>query len=152
MELLTNRYRRNPNQMVHSAYVGVAHGTRTVTRITAVNRDADRFETTRVYGAGIPRGKGGRIATIILGGMETTLDEIEYIIEGMKEKKFVSVRKPGEIARMCQMVAERRNDKIKYWRKNPSEAPKRQEKVLYLPRGVRMTDTPVPGFRIAVKV
>ena len=153
MELLTQKYRRNPNAMVHSAYVGVAHGTRTVVRVSALNKDAQRIETTRVYSAGLPRGQGGRIATIVLGGLETTLDEVEYILEGIKEKKFVPERTPVDISRMCQMVAERRNDRIKYWRKNPSEAPKAKPKPnFYLPAGYRMAATSVPGLRLPVKV
>ena len=154
VEILGNRFRRDPNAMVHSAYVGVAHGARTVTKVVAVNKDADRMETTRSYGAGIPRGQGGRIATLILGGMETTLDEIEYMLEGIKEKKFVPQRTPGDISKMCQMVAERRNDQIKHWRKNPSEVPKAKPKRpgLYLPKGYRMVQTPIPGFRVAARV
>ena len=153
MEILTQKYRRDPNTMVHSAYVGVAPGGGAVTRLTTVNRDADRMETSQEYSPGIPRGAGGRIATIILGGMVTTLDEVEYIIEGMKEKPFVPLRSNNEISRMCQLVAERRNDRIKYLRKNPSEAPKPrpQGPAFYLPVGVKMRQTPIPGFRIAVK-
>ena len=76
MDFLVPRFRRDPNAMVHSAYVGVASGGRTVTRITAINKDADRFESTRLYAPGMPRGASGRAATLILGGMETSLDEI----------------------------------------------------------------------------
>lgn len=139
--------------MVHSAYVGVAGGHTTVTRITAVNKDADRMDSTRTYGVGIPRGQGGKIATLVLGGMETTLDEIEYILEGVKEKKFVPQRKPQDIVKMCRMLAERRNDAIKHFRKNPSEAPKikTRPKHLYLPVGVRMVQTSEPGLKIAVR-
>ena len=139
--------------MVHSAYVGVARGHTTVTTIKAVDKAADRLSTTRVYGIGIPRGQGGRIATLVLGGMETTLDEIEYILSGVKEKKFVPRRGPGEIADMCSLLAERRNARIKYLKKNPSEAPKRRRgPVLHLPVGYRMAETGVPGFKIATKV
>ena len=74
------------------------------------------------------------------------------MLEGIREKKFVPKRKPGDIVKMCRMVAERRNERIKYWRKNPSEAPKRRPKpVLHLPVGVRMVDTSVPGMRIAMR-
>ena len=138
--------------MVHTAYVGVAPGMRTVTRVTAVDKAGDRLATTQVFGAGIPRGQGGRVATIILGGMETTLDEVEYMLDGIKEKKFVPQRKPADISKMCQMIAEQRNERIKYLRKNPSEAsnlPKPKRRGLYLPKGYRMVPTPVPGFRIA---
>lgn len=152
MEILTQKYRRNPNALVSSAYVGVASGGRVVTRVTSLNQDAQRMESTRLYGPGIPRGQGGRIASLVLGGMETTLDEIEYIIEGIKEKKFTPQRKPQDIVRMCQMVAERRNDRIKRLRKNPSEVPRRKRgPVLHLPAGFRMVDTAVPGFRVAAR-
>lgn len=154
VEILTQKFKRNGNAMVHSAYVGVAPGHSTVTRITAVNKDADRMETTRAYGTGLPRGAGGRVATLVLGGMETTLDEIEYMLEGIREKKFVPQRKPGEISQMCRMLAERRNERIKYLRKNPSEAPKRIGQLLYLPRRVRVmpTHVPIPGFQLPAKV
>lgn len=153
LEILIPKYRRNPNAMVHSAYVGVAQGHRTLTRITAVNKDADRFEHQVSFGQGIPRGEGGRIATLVLGGMETTLDEIEYILEGIKEKKQLEPqRSQGDIAAMCQLVAERRNARIKYLRKNPSEAPRpKPKRGLYLPRGYRLVPTTEPGLRIAVK-
>ena len=148
MDWLSPRYRRDPNAMVHSAYVGVAHGMQTVTRITQVDKNADRLSTSRLYGVGIPRGQGGRVATIILAGMETTLDEVEYMLEGIREKKFVPQRKPSDIVQMCRMVAERRNEQIKYWRKNPSEAPKARRPGLYLPKSVRMrrSTVPIPGF------
>lgn len=138
--------------MVHNAYVGVARGGGVVTRITYADRDADRMVTTVSRGTGVPRGHGGKIATIILAGMETTLDEVQYMLEGIKEKKFVPQRKPSDIAQMCRMVAERRNDRIKYLRKNPSEAPPLKPKTLYLPVGYRMVDTPIPGFRITARV
>lgn len=153
MEILTPKYRRNPNAMVHSAYVGVAPGNRTVTRITQQSGRVDGLETSRVYGAGIPRGQGGRIATIVLAGMETTLDEVEDMLLGIKEKKFRPVRRPSDIAMRIRMQMERRNNLIRYYRKNPSEAPKfrPKKKQLYLPRGYRMADTSVPGFQITVR-
>ena len=155
MEILGQKYRRNPNQRVQSAYFGVASGMRTVTRVTALNKDADRLETTRAFGAGIPRGQGGQVAHIILGGLETTLDEIEYMLEGIKEKKFVPQRKNGEIALMCQQIAERRNAEIKRLRKNPSEMKDlpiaKPRRGLYLPKGFRMMQTPIPGFQITVR-
>lgn len=153
MEILTNRYKRDPNAMVHTAYVGVAPGMRTVTRITQVDKAGDRLATSHLYGPGIPRGAGGRVATIILAGMETTLDEVQYMLEGIREKKFVPERKPSDISKMCQMVAERRNERIKHLRKNPSEAsnlPKPRRRGLYLPKGYRMVQTREPGFKIAI--
>lgn len=153
MEILTQKYRRDPNAKVQSAYLGVAHGNRTVTRVTALNKDADRLESTRAYGIGIPRGQGGRVATLVLGGMECTLDEIEYIIEGVKEKKFTPQRKPQDIVKMCHMVIERRNERIKYLRKNPSEAPKpKHGPVLHLPVGLRMAPAGIPGARVLAEV
>lgn len=153
MEILAPKYRRDPNAKVHSAYVGVAPGNRTVTRITQVSQAADGLSTSRVYGTGIPRGQGGRVATIVLAGMETTLDEVEYMLEGIREKKFIEKRSRGDIVKMCKAIAERRNEQIKYWRRNPTEAPQpKPRKTLYLPRNVRMVQTPIPGFKIAMKV
>ena len=153
MEILTNKYKRDGNAMVSTAYVGVAPGGGTVTRVTSVNKNTDSFESTRAYGAGMPRGASGRVGTFILGGMETTLVEIEDMLVGIKEKKFVPQRGSAEIAQMCRHLIERRNDRIKYLRKNPSEAPKPKRKgpTLLLPVGYRMVDTPVPGLRVAVK-
>ena len=153
MDFLIPKYRRDPNAMVHSAYVGVASGMRTVTRVMSLNKNVGAMESSRNYGAGLARNQSGRAATLILGGMETTLDEIEYMLEGIKEKKFVPLRKPGDISKMCQMVAERRNDQIKYFRKNPSEAPKARPRgpVLLLPVGVRWAPTSVPGFSVAAR-
>ena len=153
MEILSNKYRYDGNVKVHSAYVGVANGHRTITAIKAVNKNADRLDTSRAYGVGIPRGQGGRIGTLILGGMETTLDEIHYILEGVKEKKFVPVNKPKDIAQMCRELIERRNDRIKYLRKNPSEAPKRRRApTLYLPAKYQPTTLQGEGYKIASKV
>lgn len=155
MEILVPKYRRDPNAMVHSAYVGVAHGNHTVTTIKSFNKNTETMETTRVYGANpIARGQSGHIATLILGGMVTTLDEISDMVLAIKEKKFVRQRSSSEIATMCHMLQERRNEKIKYWRKNPSEVPKVKPKRpgLFLPRGYRMVKTSEPGFRIAVGV
>ena len=153
MEILTTKFRYDPNARAPSAYVGVAPGGRTVVSIRQVDKNTDRMVTTRQYGAGIPRGQGGQVATIILGGMETSLAEIEYLLEGIREKKFVAKRSPADISRMCQAVAERRNEAIKHLRKNPSEAsnlPKPKRRGLYLPKGYRLVQTPVPGFKIAV--
>ena len=152
MEILTNKYRRDGNQMVASAYIGVASGGRTVATVTAVNRDADRLERSATFGPGLARGQGGNIGTFILGGMVTTLDEVEYIVEGIKEKRFVQRKSQGEIVTMCGELAERRNTLIKHYRKNPSEAPRPKPKTpFYLPVGYRMAQTPEPGFRIAVR-
>ena len=153
MDFLIPKYRRDGNAKVSTAYVGIVPGGRTVTRVTSVNKNTDRFESTRAYGAGMPRGQGGRVGTFILGGMETTLDEIEDMVEGIKEKKFVPQRGSAEIAQMCRHLIEKRNETIKYLRKNPSEAPKKRPAgpQFYLPVGYRMAETPVPGLRVAVK-
>ena len=138
--------------MVASAYVGVASGGRTVSTVTAVNKADDRLERSATFGRGLPRGQGGRIGTFILGGMVTTLDEVEYIVEGIKEKRFVQQKSRGEIAKMCDELAERHNTLIRHYLRNPSEAPAPRPKApFYLPVGVRMMQTPEPGFRIAVR-
>ena len=152
MDWFAPKYRRDPNQMVHSAYVGVADGGRTVSTVTAVNRDADKLESSATYGRGLARGQGGNVGTFILGGMVTTLDEVEYIVEGIREKRFVRQKSQGEIVAMCGDLAERRNTLIKHYRKNPSEAPRPKPKIpFYLPVGYHMMETPEPGFRIAVR-
>ena len=152
MDWFAPKFRRDPNQMVQSAYVGVAQGGRTVTSVTAVNKNADRLERTRAYGRGMPRGQGGQIGTFILGGMVTTLDEVEYIVEGVKEKRFVQQRSRGEIVAMCHDLQERRNTLIRHYQKNPSEAPKAAPRPnFYLPVGFHMAQTAEPGFRIAVR-
>ena len=111
--------------------------------------DGNHMEATRVYGAGLPRGEGGQIATLILGGMEATLDEVEDILAAKREKKWVPRRGPAEISDMCRLLQERRNEQIMHLRKNPSEAPKVAKRPFYLPVGVRMVPTSVPGFRVA---
>lgn len=154
MEVLIPKYRRDPNAMVHSAYVGVVPGQRTVTRITSLNKNTGQMETTRTYGPGIMRGQSGKIATLILGGMATTLDEIEYLIQGIREKKFVRQKSGSEISKMCQALAERRNERVKYLRRNPSEVsnlPPKRRPGLFLPRGYHMAKTPIAGFRVAMQ-
>lgn len=91
---------------------------------------------------------------LVLGGMETTLDEMEYILECSRQKKWEPRKTQGEIAQMCHAVQERRNEQIKYFRKNPSEAPKLRPRRpgLYLPRGYRMVPTEEPGLRVRMKV
>ena len=88
----------------------------------------------------------------MLGGLETTLDEMEYILEARKQKKFVPQRTGGEIAQMCQLLHERRNEAIKYFRKNPSEAPKKKSVRLHLPVGCRLVPTSEPGLKIVARV
>ena len=155
LTVLVPKYRRDPNAMVHSAYVGVAQGNRTVTTVNSFNKNTERMETTRVFGQNtLARGQSGHAGTFILGGMVTTLDEVEYLVEAAKEKKFVRQKSSSEIAAMCHELQERRNEQIKYLRKNPSEIPqvKPRRRGLFLPTGVRMVPTGVPGLRIAVGV
>ena len=147
------KYRYAPNVMVQSLYHGVAPNGTVVTRVIKPNADRDALETTRTYEPGIPRGQGGNIATLIIGGMETTLDEVRDILAAKKEKKFVPRRSNKEIADMCRYLLERRNDAIRYYRKNPSEASNLPRKpILHLPVGFHYKDTPEPGLKILARV
>lgn len=157
MDFLVPKYRRNPNAKVETLYSGVAPGNRTVTTIVKPSLDGNRMEATRVYGPGLPRGVGGRIAVLVLGGMETTLDEMEYLIEAKRDKKFVPQRGPGEIASMGRLLLARRNEQIearqKYLKANPSEMPKKKRTVtLHLPVGFRYMPTNEPGVRILARI
>ena len=156
MEHFTPKYRRNPNEKIHSLYSGVAQGNQTVTTIVRPSLDRNRMEATKVHGPGLPRGQGGRIAVLVLGGMETTLDEMEYITAAAQDKKFIPQRGPGEIASMCRLLLNRRNEQIDAARKrrlaNPSEAPRKRPVRLYLPVGYRMIPTSEPGLKMAVRV
>ena len=155
LTVLVPKYRRDPNAMVHSAYVGTAPGARSVTTVRTFNKNTERMETTRVFGQNtLARGQSGHAGTFILGGMVTTLDEVEYLVEAAKEKKFVRQKSSSEIAAMCHELQERRNERIKYLRKNPSEIPqaKPKRRGLFLPKGVRMVPMGAPGLRIAIGV
>ena len=157
MEIYAPKYRRNPNEKVESLYVGVASGGRTVTTVVKPSLDRNRMETARTYGPGLPRGEGGRIAVLVLAGMETTLDEVEYLVAAKQNKKFVPRRGPGEIAAMGRLLLERRNEEIlarrKYLKVNPSEAPKPKRRArLYLPVGLRYVGTNETGVRALARV
>ena len=152
MDILVPKYRRNPNERVESLYFGVAQGNRTVTTLVKPSLDRNRLEASRAYGPMLPRGSGGQVAVLVLGGMETTLAEMEYILEAKRQKRFVPRRSNHEIADMCRLLTERRNDQIRYLRKNPSEAPKRRPVRLLLPRGYRFVRTSEPGLRVRVRV
>lgn len=158
MDILTNKYKRNGNAMVASVYSGVSHGGGTVTVIKKPSADHNHMETTRIYTPGqLARGEGGRIGVLVLGGMVTTLDEMEYIIAAKQEKKFVPQRGPAEIAQMCRLVTERRNEQIrarnKYLDGNPSEAPKKKRTVrLHLPVGFRYMATSEPGLKMLARI
>lgn len=149
--ILVPKYRRNPNEKVDALYYGVANGGTTVTTLVKPSQDRNRMEATRVYGAGLERGQGGRIAILVLGGMETTLDEMEYIMEAKRQKKFVPHRTGKEIADLCRLLLERRNDLVKFYRKNPSEKPRKRKVRLYLPRGYQYIPTAEPGLQVLVK-
>ncbi len=151
MDFFAPKYRRDPNEMVHSLYRGVGSGHTVVTQVIKKSRDGDRMEISREHEAGLPRGEGGQIGHLIIGGMETSLDEMEYIMEAKKEKKWEPRRSGKEIVDMCRVLIERRNDRIKYLQKNPSEAPKRTVR-LHLPVGYHMVDTPEPGLKILAQV
>lgn len=151
MEILVPKYRRDPNAMVHSLYSGVG-GRGTVLAVTKRHATEDRLETTRAMGPVMPRGEGGLVAVLVLGGMETTLDEMEYILEARRQKKWEPTRGGGEIAQMCRALQDRRNEAIKHLRKNPSEAPKKRKARMYLPVGFRMAQTSEPGLRVRMKV
>mgnify|MGYP001610406709 FL=1 len=156
MDILAPKFRRNPNEKVEALYAGVSHGGTTVTTLVKRHPVEDRMETTRVYGAGLPRGVGGRIAVLILGGMETTLDEMEYLVAAKQAKKFVPQRGSGEIASMCQALTIRRNEQIeaqrKYLKGNPSARPKKRTVRLHLPVGYRMVGTSEPGLKVLARV
>ena len=153
MDFLIPKYRRDPNEKVHSLYSGVAHGNRTVTTLIKKSRTEDKMEATRTWGEPeLGRGESGRAMVLVIGGMETSLDEVEYILQAKQEKKFVPKRSPGDIVRMCEFVADRRNELIKHLRKNPSEAPKKRTVRMYLPVGYRYVPTSEPGLSILAKV
>ena len=150
IELLTPRYRRDPNEKIESMYSGVAPGGRTVTTVVKPSVDRNQLEKTRIYGPGLPRGEGGHIATIILAGMETSLDEVESILGAKREERFVPRRSKTEIAEMCWVMAQWRDDAIRHWQKNPSEKPplRKRRPTLLLPVRARMVPTDVPGLQV----
>ena len=152
MEILTNKHKYNPNAMVDSIYQGVSPNGMTVTTVKKPSADGSRMETTRTYGAPLPRGQSGQAAVLILVGMETSMDEMNEILECHQQKKFVPRKSQGEIANMCRMLIEQRNDQVRYLRKNPSEKPKKTNtRRLLLPVGYRYAPTAVPGFQVTVK-
>ena len=156
MDFFIPKYRRNPNEKVDSLYYGVnpRGGLGAITRIRKVSLDGNRMETTQEAATGgLKRGEGGLAGILVLGGMETTLDEMEDIVQARKEKKFVPKRGPSEIAQMAHYLIERRNERIRYLRKNPSERPKkRPTKRLYLPMGFKYVPTSEPGLNVLSRV
>ena len=151
LQILVPRYRENPNEKVYSLYHGVSSDGRTVTALTKASADRNRLETVKTYGAPLPRGQGGQIATIILGGMETSLAEVRDILAAKQEKKFVPRRSGNEIADMCRFVLERRNEAILAARKSAYPAQRKKTVRLLLPVGYTMRQTSVPGLRLRVR-
>ena len=157
MDFLIPKYQRNPNAMVHSIYQGVAPNGRTATTVVKASADRNRLEATTIYGPGLARGQSGRVAVLVLGGMVTSLDEMQYILEAKRDKKFVPQRSGGEISQMCHILQQRRNEQIearrKYLKANPSEAPKPRKRTitLHLPVGFRYMLTSEPGLSVLAR-
>ena len=153
MDFFAPKHRYNPNEKVDSLYVGVGAGGTTVTRVVKPSQDGNRMELTQsVESGGLARGQGGRAAVLVLGGMETTMDEMKDIAEMARQKKFEQRRGVGEITAMCHELLNRRNDMIKHLTRNPSERPKPMKKPLFLPMGYRMVPTREPGLAVTMKV
>ena len=159
MEHFTPKFRYDPNEKVDSLYFGVGNGG-TMTSVVKPSLDRNRMETTRTYGPMLPRGQGGLVGTLVLDNCQSTLREMEYILEARREKPLQVMRKPWEIAKAIKQGLERRNEIIeaqrKYFKTNPSEKPKLAKVRIMaknrLPAGYKMVPTVVPGFRIATKV
>ena len=154
MDFLIPKFRPDPNEKVLSLYRGIAPGGGTVTSLVRRSRTEDRMEKTFIRGPReLERGESGLAAVLVIGGMETTLAEVEYILEARRQRPFIQQRSGGEIARMCALLRERRNRTIRYYRKNPSEAPKPKKKVrLYLPVGMRYMPTSEPGLKVLARI
>ena len=151
MDFLVPKHRRDPNEKIEAIYSGVTRGNRTVTTVVRPSEDRTHMVAEREYGPVMERGAGGRVAILVLGGMETTLDEMRDILEMKRQKPFVPRRSPGEIAEMCRLVAEKRNEQIMEHRRRPSGLPKKSVK-LHLPVGARLVDTNVKGLKILAGV
>ena len=151
MQILLQNHKDSPNQMVHSVYSGVSRYGGTVTSITKPSADRQRMETTSIYGPALPRGQGGMIGVLVLGGMETTLAEVRDIIAARQAKKFVPKRNQSEITQMCRLVADRRNELIMEARKRVGPKPKRKV-VLHLPVGFRYVNTREPGLKVLARI
>ena len=152
MEFFAPKYRDDPNEKVAYLYHGIAPGGRVITKIVKADPEKKHLVSESSFGPGIPRGQGGNIGTLIIGGMETTLAEMRDIMAAKQEKKWVPRRSDSDVVDMCRYLLEKRNDLIRHYRKNPSEAPKVPKPVLYLPVGCRMVDTVEPGLKILAKV
>lgn len=146
------KYRKDPNAMVQSLYRGVSRSGQIETRIVKPDADGNHLEVTRTYESGLPRGQGGIIGNLILGGMVTTQAEMEDILAEKQEKKWVPKNTNSQIVKNIRELQAARNDRIEHLRKHPSEAPAVKKKnVLFLPVGVKWANTQIPGFQIATK-
>jgi hypothetical protein len=152
MEHFTPKYRRDPNARIDWVYHGVAPGGLVVTSVRKRHPVEDRMETVKTYEPGLVRGQGGWAGKFIVGGMESTLDEIEYLVLRQKEKTFVPRKGGKEIADMGRALMERRNDRIKYLQRNPSEKPKPKPVRLHLPVGCKWVGTSEPGFKVLARI
>jgi len=154
MDYFAPKFRSDPNEKVYSLYRGIAPGGGTVTTLIKKSRTEDKLEKTKAFGPReLGRGESGRAAILVIGGMETSLAEVQYILETKRQKPFVQRRSSGEIAQMCAMLRERRNNTIRYYQKNPSEAPKPKKRArLYLPVGLRYAPTSEPGLSILARI
>lgn len=154
MDVFVPKHRITGNTMVQSLYSGVANGGGGVTTLLKPHADMNRMERVPLEGPtpSLGRGQSGNAAVIIVGGMETTLDEVRDILAARREKKFVQHRGYGEIVQMCRELQERRNSVIRYFRRNPSEAPRPKKKVrLLLPVGCRWVQSNEPGLQLRVR-
>jgi len=153
MDFFIPNHRRDGNAKVDSLYVGVSPGGQTVTALRKPSADGKRMETTRTYSPGLARGEGGQIATLVLGGMETTLDEMEFIAESKKQKKFIPRRDRTDIVKMCRMILERRNQAIRDNKGLATKAASAKPKVtLHLPVGYRYVGTKEPGLKVLARI
>ena len=154
MDFFAPKHRIDGNTKVQSLYSGVANGGGGVTTMVKPHHDMNRMERVRLEGQTpvLGRGQSGNAAVLILGGMEATLDEVREMLMARREKKFEQRRGFGEIVQMCQELQERRNHAIRYFRRNPSEAPRPKKKMrLLLPVGYRWASTNEPGLQVRVK-
>lgn len=158
MEFLAPKYRRDPNEMIDTIYHGVVPGGRTVTAIRRVSEDRNHMVTDKQYGPGIPAQQGGRVGVFIMGGLETTLDEMTDLLNERRNEPMQVQKQPWEVAKMCHDLMAKRNQIIEDQRKlqarNPSMRPRRlpTRPVLHLPSGFRMKETSEPGLKVLARV
>ena len=138
--------------MVQSIFQGAGPGGSTVTRVVKKSPDGDYLEGTQSFGTGLGRGVGGLAGIVVMGGMVTTLDEMEYIAEARRQKTWVPRHSNNEIAKMCQHSGERHNEAVMEARKRNPNPPKKKKVTLFLPVGYRMAETSEPGLKILARV